>query len=105
MQDMQPDDAAEALAWFQQTPPPLGLDLHKELRPVEEAIRYVRGLYALGACRVSIPTWAIACQRPTSWRPGGVWARGLEVTLPASGPEREALIWFCATELKPTYLF
>jgi hypothetical protein len=93
----------EALAWFQRDPPPLGLDVHKERRPVAEAIRYIRGLYALGAVLVTVPAWAMATQQATAWRKGGEWARGLEVTLPESGPEREALIWYCAGELKPTF--
>jgi hypothetical protein len=105
MQDVQAPDPLEALDWLQQTPPPLGVDIHKSLYSVADAVRYVRGLYALGACLVTVPQWAIRRREPLGGRPGGVWACGLEVTLPASGPEREALIWFCATELRPTFLF
>jgi hypothetical protein len=91
----------EALAWLSQTPPPVGVFLHKELRPVAEGVRLVETLYALGAVRVTVPAWAVKQVLPARWpggRPGGSATCGFEVTLPDAGPDREALIWFIASE-------
>jgi hypothetical protein len=92
----------EALAWLRQDPPPFGVSILKETRPLAEGIQFVETLYALGALRVTIPSWAIFQQRagwlPTGGRhPGGLVTRGFEVELPEGGPDREALIWFIAS--------
>jgi hypothetical protein len=97
----------EALAWLRQSPPPFGVSLHKEVRPVAEGVQLVETLYALGAVRVTVPAWAIRLARP-GWMPigrqqvgrhqGGLITCGFEVELPEGGPDREALIWFIATE-------
>jgi hypothetical protein len=92
----------EALAWLRQDPPPFGVSILKETRPVAEAIQFVETLYALGALRVTVPGWAIF-RHPAGWLPsggrhsGGLVTRGLEVELPEGGPDREALIWFIAS--------
>lgn len=102
----------EALAWLRQSPPPFGVSIRKETRPVAEGIQLVETLYALGALRVTVPSWAVFLQR-AGWLPsgrhsvgrhsggrhsGGLVTRGFEVELPEGGPDREALIWFIATE-------
>jgi hypothetical protein len=93
----------EALAWLSKTLPPVGVVIHKELRPLKEGIQLVETLYALGAIRVTVPAWAIK-PVPAGWwprgqqRPAGLTTCGFEVTLPESGPDREALIWFIANE-------
>jgi hypothetical protein len=92
----------EALAWLRQDPPPFGITILKETRPVAEGIQFVETLYDLGAVRVTVPSWAIFQQRP-GWLPNGVRhsggpvTRGFEVELPEGGPDREALIWFIAS--------
>src|SRR5262249_3213606 len=69
---------------------------------VAEGVQLVETLYALGALRVTVPAWAVFLQ-PPGWSPsgrhsGGLVTRGFEVELPEGGPDREALIWFIATE-------
>jgi hypothetical protein len=92
-----PEPDREALAWFRQVPPPAGLWMHGELQPVEVASRLAETLYALGARRVTVPAGLVI---PCEDEPGsnGQAACGFEVRLPESGPEREALIWFIASE-------
>jgi hypothetical protein len=90
----------EALAWFRQNPPPFGVSIRKDTRPVAEGVQLVETLYALG---VTVPSWAIFLH-PAGWLPsggrhsGGLVTRGFEVELPGGGPDREALIWFIASE-------
>ena len=92
----------EALAWLRQDPPPFGVSILKETRPVAEGIQFVETLYALGAVRVTVPCWAVF-QHRAGWLPsggrhsGGLVTRGFEVELPEGGPDREALIWFIAS--------
>src|SRR6516165_3389629 len=92
----------EALAWLRQNPPPFGVSIRKETRPIAEGIQLVETLYALGAVRVSVPSWAVFRQRagwlPSGRHSGGLITHGFEVELPEGGPDREALIWFIATE-------
>jgi hypothetical protein len=96
----------EALAWLRQDPPPFGVSILKETRPVAEGIQFVETLYALGAVRVTVPGWAIfqhgagwmnAGRSTTIRHSGGLVTRGFEVELPEGGPDREALIWFIAS--------
>lgn len=97
----------EALAWLRQSPPPFGVSIRKEMRPIAQGIQLVETLYALGARRVTVPSWAVflhpagwlnAGRSTTSRHSGGLVTRGFEVELPEGGPDREALIWFIATE-------
>jgi hypothetical protein len=90
-------EGAEALEWLRQEPPPLGVWIHKELQPVAVALALVETLYALGARRVVVPAWAVS---EYDGGPGAarLTARGFVVMLPKGGPDREALIWFCASE-------
>jgi hypothetical protein len=93
----------EALDWLRQDPPPAGVWIHKALEPVDVAIRLVETLYALGARRVTVPGWAVSVYQHGQ-RAGELTACGFEVSLPEAGPEREALIWSCATECgRPTW--
>ena len=93
----------EALAWLGQNPPPFGVAFLHGTLPLAEGVHLVETLYALGAVRVTIPSWAIVQQR-AGWLPtgvrhsGGLVTRGFEVELPEGGPDREALIWFIASE-------
>src|SRR5262245_1362983 len=82
----------EALAWLRQQPPPLGLWMHGSLASVEEAIALVETLHALGALRVTVPAGLVIEASE------GLTTCGFVVTLPEDGPDREALIWFCANE-------
>ena len=92
----------EALAWLRQNPPPFGVAFLKDTLPLAEGVQLVETLYALGAVRVTVPSWAIF-QHRAGWLPsggrhsGGLVTRGFEVELPDSGPDREALIWFIAS--------
>jgi hypothetical protein len=80
----------EALAWLRQSPPPFGVSIRKEARPVAEGVQLVETLYALGAPRVTVPSWAVFLH-PAGWLPsggrhsGGLVTRGLEVELPEAG--------------------
>jgi hypothetical protein len=52
--------------------------------------------------RVTVPGWAVFLH-PAGWsnsgrHSGGLVTRGFEVELPEGGPDREALIWFIASE-------
>jgi len=87
----------EGQEWFRQEPPPAGLWIDGGLQTVETALRLVETLYALGARKVVVPPGlVVACEDvPGS---NGLAACGFDVTLPDSGPEREALIWFIAGE-------
>jgi hypothetical protein len=91
----------EALAWLRQDPPPFGVSICKETRPVADGVQLVETLYALGALRVTVPGWAVFLQR-AGWsnsgrHSGGLVTKGFEVELPEGGPDREALIWFIAS--------
>jgi hypothetical protein len=97
------DPDREALTWLRQVPPPAGLWMHRELHPVEVAVRLAETLYALGAEKVVVPAGlVIPCDEVAG--SNGWAACGFEVWLPQSGPDREALIWFIATESgRPTW--
>jgi hypothetical protein len=92
----------EALAWLRQNPPPFGVAFLDGTLLLAEGVQLVETLYALGAVRVTVPSWAIF-QHRAGWLPsggrhsGGLVTRGFEVELPDSGPDREALIWFIAS--------
>ena len=99
MDSVEQNDGPEALGWLRQDPPPLYFVWNKCGEKVAWAISFVEELYALGSPRVVIPRWSIK-QAPTMlWRPGGLEARAFGVYLPKTGPEREALIWFCAAQM------
>jgi excisionase family DNA binding protein len=64
-----------------------------------EAVRFVERLYALGALRVVVPSWAVDPDGGPFADQHWARARGLAVVLPAAGPRREALLWLCAREM------
>ena len=99
MDSVEQNDGPEALGWLRQDPPPLCFVWNKCGEKVAWAISFVEGLYALGSPRVVIPRWSIKEVAARPWRPGGLEACAFGVYLPKTGPEREALIWFCAAQM------
>jgi hypothetical protein len=98
---MEPDidhlNGPEAVEWLLANPNPHGF-ASEHFGRIQEAVAFVRRLYALGAERVEIDRRTIREEPARPWRPGGPYANCLLVVLPATGPEREALIWFLAVE-------
>jgi hypothetical protein len=87
----------EAVGWLLANPNPHGFASARFPR-TQDALAFVRRLYALGAERVEIDPRTIKSEPVRPWRPGGPYASCLLVTLSPGGPEREALIWFLAVE-------
>jgi hypothetical protein len=93
-------DGPEALAWLKGNKNESALASNRFLG-TENAVKFVKALYAAGATKVVVPKDAINSEEDTVSFEGGPYADALVVTLPTDDADaREAVVQMCRVELR-----
>jgi hypothetical protein len=92
-------DGPEALAWLKSNQNESALASNRFLG-TENAVRFVKALYAAGATKVVVPRDTIRDDEETVLGEGGPYADALVVTTPADPDRRQAIVDLCRKELR-----
>ncbi len=93
-------DGPEALAWLKGNKNESALASNRFLE-TENAVKFVKALYAAGATKVVVPKDAINSDEEMVSGDGGPYADALVVTLPTDDAgAREAVVQMCRAELR-----
>lgn len=93
-------DGPEALAWLKGNKNESALASNRFLE-TENAVKFVKALYAAGATKVVVPKDAINSDEEMVSGDGGPYADALVVTLPTdNAAAREAVVQMCRAELR-----
>jgi len=92
-------DGPEALAWLKSNQNESALASNRFLG-TENAVKFVRTLYAAGATKVVVPRDTIHDDEETVLGEGGPYADALVVTTPSDPDRRQAVVDLCRKELR-----
>ena len=92
-------DGPEALEWLKRNKNESALASNRFLE-TENAVKYVKALYAAGAVKVIVPKDTIHDDEDMVRGEGGPYADALVVTVPMEAGKRQAVVDMCRAELK-----
>jgi outer membrane murein-binding lipoprotein Lpp len=92
-------DGPEALEWLKSNRNESALASNRFLG-TENAVKYVKALYAAGAVKIVVPNDTIHDDKDTMSFEGGPYADALVVTVPTEAGKRQAVIAMCRAELR-----